>query len=123
MALLSIVPLAAKSSMHKSFISSAHEIKPFRRTIPTLGGKTVRAPISMCSATAVSGDGVQRRIANHHSNLWDDDFIQSLSTPFEVIFIFELILLRIPSFETNEMNTFLFTVLNVNVYGPGTFIP
>nr|ACN40326.1 unknown [Picea sitchensis] len=82
MALLSIVPLAAKS-----FISSAHELKPFRRTVPTLGvcsrGKTLRAPISMCSATAVSGDGVQRRIANHHSNLWDDDFIQSLSTPYQ----------------------------------------
>jgi len=27
-------------------------------------------------------DGVQRRTGDYHSNLWDDDFIQSLSTPY-----------------------------------------
>jgi hypothetical protein len=52
----------------------------------------VTGSISMCLTTAASGDGPQRRIANHHSNLWDDDFIQSLETPYEVIFIFEFIL-------------------------------
>lgn len=38
--------------------------------------------LSMSSSTAVSDNAVKRRIGNHHSNLWDDDFIQSLSSPY-----------------------------------------
>nr|ABA86247.1 (-)-linalool-like synthase [Picea sitchensis] len=85
MAFVSIAPLASRCCVHKSFVSS-REVKPLCRTIPTLGrcrrGKTVTPSISMCWTATVLDDGVQRRIANHHSNLWDDSFIQSLSTPY-----------------------------------------
>nr|AAX07267.1 (-)-alpha-pinene/(-)-camphene synthase [Pseudotsuga menziesii] len=70
-----------------------HEHKPLRKTIPTLIGKcstssrrsvTPASITSMTMETAVSDDGVQRRVGNYHSNLWDDDFINSLiSTPYE----------------------------------------
>ena len=40
-------------------------------------------PASM-SMSLCDDDGVQRRIGDYHSNLWDDDFIQSLSTPYGV---------------------------------------
>nr|F2XFA6.1 RecName: Full=(R)-linalool synthase 1, chloroplastic; AltName: Full=Terpene synthase TPS-Lin 1; Short=PsTPS-Lin-1; Flags: Precursor [Picea sitchensis]ADZ45501.1 (-)-linalool synthase [Picea sitchensis] len=85
MAFVSIAPLASRCCVHKSFVSS-REVKPLCRTIPTLGrcrrGKTVTPSISMCWTATVLDDGVQRRIANHHSNLWHDSFIQSLSTPY-----------------------------------------
>lgn len=88
MALLSITPLGSRSCLHKSLvISSIHELKPLRRTIPSLGmcrrRKSVTPSISMRLETAVSDDGVQRRDGNYHSNLWDDDFIHSLSTTYE----------------------------------------
>jgi len=84
MALVSVAPLASRSCLSKSLISSTHELKPLRRTIlPTLRWKSATPSINMCLTTSNSVDGVQRRIANHHSNLWDDDFIQSLSTPYE----------------------------------------
>nr|Q948Z0.1 RecName: Full=Camphene synthase, chloroplastic; AltName: Full=(-)-(1S,4R)-camphene synthase; AltName: Full=Agg-cam; Flags: Precursor [Abies grandis]AAB70707.1 (-)-camphene synthase [Abies grandis] len=82
MALLSITPLVSRSCL-----SSSHEIKALRRTIPTLGicrpGKSVAHSINMCLTSVASTDSVQRRVGNYHSNLWDDDFIQSLiSTPY-----------------------------------------
>jgi len=84
MALVSVAPLASRSCLSKSLISSTHELKPLRRTIlPTLRWKSATPSINMCLTTSNSVDAVQRRIANHHSNLWDDDFIQSLSTPYE----------------------------------------
>nr|AFJ73560.1 2-methyl-3-buten-2-ol synthase [Pinus pseudostrobus var. apulcensis] len=73
MALLSVVPLAPKWCVHKSLVNSS-EVKIVRRTIST--------SIGMCRITTVSDEGVQRRIANHHSNLWDHHFIESLSTPY-----------------------------------------
>nr|UMW72393.1 putative 2-methyl-3-buten-2-ol synthase [Pinus nigra subsp. laricio]UMW72400.1 putative 2-methyl-3-buten-2-ol synthase [Pinus nigra subsp. laricio] len=72
MALLSVAPLAPRWCVHKSLVTSS-EVKVVRRTIST--------SIRMCRITNVSGEGVQRRIASHHSNLWDHNFIQSLSTP------------------------------------------
>nr|F2XFA1.1 RecName: Full=(-)-beta-phellandrene synthase 4, chloroplastic; AltName: Full=Terpene synthase TPS-Phel-4; Short=PsTPS-Phel-4; Flags: Precursor [Picea sitchensis]ADZ45503.1 (-)-beta-phellandrene synthase [Picea sitchensis] len=84
MAIVSSVPLASKSCLHKSLISSIHKLKPFCRTIPTLGmsrpGKSVMPSMSMSSP--VSDDGVQRRTGGYHSNLWNDDIIQFLSTPY-----------------------------------------
>nr|O24474.1 RecName: Full=Myrcene synthase, chloroplastic; AltName: Full=Aggmyr; Flags: Precursor [Abies grandis]AAB71084.1 myrcene synthase [Abies grandis] len=86
MALVSISPLASKSCLRKSLISSIHEHKPPYRTIPNLGmrrrGKSVTPSMSISLATAAPDDGVQRRIGDYHSNIWDDDFIQSLSTPY-----------------------------------------
>jgi len=86
MSVISIVPLASKPCLYKSFISSTHEPKALRRPISTVGlcrrAKSVTASMSMSSSTALSNVGVQRRIGNHHSNLWDDNFIQSLSSPY-----------------------------------------
>jgi len=86
MALVSIAPLASKSCLHKSLSSSAHELKTICRTIPTLGmsrrGKSATPSMSMSLTTTVSDDGVQRRMGDFHSNLWNDDFIQSLSTSY-----------------------------------------
>nr|Q9M7D1.1 RecName: Full=Beta-phellandrene synthase, chloroplastic; AltName: Full=(-)-(4S)-beta-phellandrene synthase; AltName: Full=Agg-Bphe; Flags: Precursor [Abies grandis]AAF61453.1 beta-phellandrene synthase [Abies grandis] len=84
---MALVSSAPKSCLHKSLIRSTHhELKPLRRTIPTLGmcrrGKSFTPSVSMSLTTAVSDDGLQRRIGDYHSNLWDDDFIQSLSTPY-----------------------------------------
>eukprot|EP00253_Pinus_taeda_P036041 PITA_36041 len=73
MALLSVAPLAPRWCAHKSLVSSS-EVTVVRRTIST--------SIRMCRIITVSDEGIQRRIANHHSNLWDDNFIQSLSTPY-----------------------------------------
>eukprot|EP00253_Pinus_taeda_P014647 PITA_14647 len=37
----------------------------------------------LCSkSVSMSSPGVQRRTGDYHSNLWDDEFIQSLSTPY-----------------------------------------
>lgn len=87
MALLSVAPLASKSRLHKTLITSAHHLKPSPTTIPTLPvctrRKTFTASITMCLPAPGSDDGVKRRIGNHHSNLWDHDFILSLSTPYE----------------------------------------
>ena len=105
MALLSITPLASRSCLRKSLVMSSifHELKPLRKTIPTLIGKcstssrrsvTPASITSMSMETAVSDDGVQRRVGNYHSNLWDDDFINSLiSTPYEVISLSHLFVL------------------------------
>nr|UNY86181.1 alpha-pinene synthase [Pinus armandii] len=87
MAVVSIAPLAAKSCLHKSFIGSTHDLRTICRTIPTLGIsrrgiKSVAPSISMSLTTIVSDDGVQRRIGGFHSNLWNDDFIQSISAPY-----------------------------------------
>lgn len=82
MSLISMLPLASKSCLHKSSISSTNELKALCRKIPTLvmcrGGKSVTSSMSM-SLDA----GVQRRIGDYHSNLWDDNFIQSLSSPYQ----------------------------------------
>lgn len=87
MALVNVVSLAHKFWLPGSLISSAHEIMPVRTTIPTRKvcrrGKSVTLPMSRSLSNALTDDGgrVQRRISDYHSNLWDDDFIQSLSTP------------------------------------------
>eukprot|EP00253_Pinus_taeda_P007093 PITA_07093 len=39
-------------------------------------------PSKSVSMSLCDDDGVQRRKGDYHSNLWDDDFIQSLSTPY-----------------------------------------
>ena len=63
---------------------------PLHTTIPTLAimcrrGKSIVPPfIEMLLTTTVFD--IQRRVGDYHSNLWDDDFINSLiSTPYEVI--------------------------------------
>lgn len=84
MALVSVTPLASRSCVQKSLVSSTCGLKALRRTIPSLGrcrrGKSVTP--SAISMGLTTNDDVKRRIDNHDSNCWDDDFIQSLSTPY-----------------------------------------
>jgi len=47
--------------------------------------KSVTRRIAMGLAVEIAVDDVERRVGDYHSNLWDDDFIQSLSTPYGVI--------------------------------------
>jgi len=86
MALVAVVQFASKLCLPGSLSSSTHKIKPVRRTIPIfrmyMRGKSVTPSVSMSLTAAVSDDdAVQRRVSDFHPNLWDDDFIQSLSTP------------------------------------------
>ena len=90
----SVQPLSSQLCLSRSWICFTHrQLKPLRRTIPTPRRKYVAAlPINvdMTLITAVysedAGDNAlqSRRIGNHHFNLWDDHFIQSLSTPYGV---------------------------------------
>lgn len=87
--IVSVEPLASKSWLRKLLMSSTHdELRALRRTVPIPGMRTrvksVTPSISMSLATVdVSDDGrVQRRTGNHHPNLWDDVFIQSLSSSY-----------------------------------------
>jgi hypothetical protein len=108
MAIVSTVPLASKSCLHKSLISSTHKLKPFCRTIPTLGksrpGKSVMPSMNMSSP--VSDDGVQRRTGGYHSNLWNDDIMHFLSTPYGVIRFTFLLLHNPSSFTIYTVTTF-----------------
>lgn len=88
MALVSAVPLNSKLCLCRTLFGFSHELKPIHSTVPNLGmcrgGKSIAPSMSMSSTTSVSNeDGVPRRIAGHHSNLWDDDSIASLSTSYE----------------------------------------
>jgi hypothetical protein len=94
MALVSIAPLASRWCVGQIVGLSLER----SQLLKCAGEGNLTPSISMCLTTTVSDDGVQRRVANHHSNLWDDNFIQSLSTPYGVIFIFEFVLTHIPSF-------------------------
>nr|UNY86182.1 (-)-limonene synthase [Pinus armandii] len=86
MSLVSVIPLASQSCLPRSLSSSIHEVKPFHTTIPNLGMRRQRkltsTPHAAASMTAVSDDAATRRRGDYHSNLWDDDFIQSLSAPY-----------------------------------------
>ena len=113
MDILSIVPLASKS-----LISSTDKLKPFCRTIPTLGtfcrriptlgmsrrGKSAMPAMSMSST--VSDESVQRRTGGYHPNLWNDDIMHFLSTPYGVI-RFNFVLLHNPS--TFRIYTLIFS--------------
>nr|AAX07264.1 terpinolene synthase [Pseudotsuga menziesii] len=85
MSLISMAPLAPKSCLHKPFIGSTHEPKVFCRKIPTPTLVMCRRAKSVTSSMGTSLDAghVQRRIGDYHSNIWDDNFIQSLSSPYE----------------------------------------
>nr|UMW72399.1 putative (+)-alpha pinene synthase [Pinus nigra subsp. laricio]UMW72406.1 putative (+)-alpha pinene synthase [Pinus nigra subsp. laricio] len=87
MALVSAVPLHSKLCLCRTLFGFSHELKAIRSTVPNLGmrrgGKSIAPSMSMSSTTSVSNeDGVPRRIGGHHSNLWDDDSIASLSTSY-----------------------------------------
>nr|R9QMW5.1 RecName: Full=(-)-beta-pinene synthase 2, chloroplastic; AltName: Full=(-)-alpha-pinene synthase (-)betapin2, chloroplastic; AltName: Full=Terpene synthase (-)betapin2; Short=PbTPS-(-)betapin2; Flags: Precursor [Pinus banksiana]AFU73844.1 (-)-beta-pinene synthase [Pinus banksiana] len=90
MDLISVLPSASKSCvcLHKPLSSSTHKLKPFCRKIRILGMPRPRKSVLMVSSmsisvnTLVSDDAVQRRTGGYHSNLWNDDVIQFLSTPY-----------------------------------------
>nr|QMU24002.1 TPS limonene [Pinus massoniana] len=85
---VSVISLPSHLCLPTSFIDrSGRELKPLHITIPNVAmrrqGKLMTgASMSMNLRTAVSDDAVIRRRGDYHSNLWDDDFIQSLSAPY-----------------------------------------
>lgn len=90
MALVSVVLLVSKLFLRRSLFSSTHEVKAIHGAIPNPGmcrqGKSMIPSISMSSTTSVSNDdGVQMRIGDYHCNLWDENFINCLSTSYEVV--------------------------------------
>jgi len=52
--------------------------------VPMASVNQSQIPSKSVSMSLCDDDGVQRRKGDYHSNLWDDDFIQSLSTPYGV---------------------------------------
>ncbi|GLJ05738.1 hypothetical protein SUGI_0024250 [Cryptomeria japonica] len=75
MALISI-PSSTLSFCLKS--KPTHHIKPSPKSSPTLCRKNLTSPIMSKALASTSVIGEPRRTGNHHANLWDDDFIQSL---------------------------------------------
>ncbi|XP_059072647.1 alpha pinene synthase, chloroplastic-like [Cryptomeria japonica] len=69
---LIFTPSSALSFCFKSKLT--HRIKPCPKSFPTLPTKCLSRPV--LASTSVKN--VTRRTGNHHANLWDDDFIQSL---------------------------------------------
>nr|C3RSF5.1 RecName: Full=Alpha pinene synthase, chloroplastic; Short=Cf-Pin; Flags: Precursor [Chamaecyparis formosensis]ABW80964.1 alpha pinene synthase [Chamaecyparis formosensis] len=55
--------------------------RPYLQTKIPLRSRVAQNPINMALIT--TDEGITRRIGNHHPNLWDDDFIQSLSKAYE----------------------------------------
>nr|Q84KL6.1 RecName: Full=(-)-alpha-pinene synthase, chloroplastic; AltName: Full=(+)-(3S:5S)-alpha-pinene synthase; AltName: Full=Synthase I; Flags: Precursor [Pinus taeda]AAO61225.1 (-)-alpha-pinene synthase [Pinus taeda]AIF29190.1 (-)-alpha-pinene synthase [Expression vector pPPG2]AIF29192.1 (-)-alpha-pinene synthase [Expression vector pPPG1] len=85
---VSVISLPSDLCLPTSFIDrSGRELIPLHITIPNVamrrqGKLMTRASMSMNLRTAVSDDAVIRRRGDFHSNLWDDDLIQSLSSPY-----------------------------------------
>lgn len=86
MALVSITPLVSSSGLHKSLINSSMNdltalCKPFS-TIGMFRPKKSVTPIPTSMSLALPDKDAQRRKGNHHSNIWDDDTIHSISTSY-----------------------------------------
>nr|R9QMR3.1 RecName: Full=(-)-alpha pinene synthase 1, chloroplastic; AltName: Full=(-)-beta pinene synthase 1, chloroplastic; AltName: Full=Terpene synthase (-)alphapin1; Short=PcTPS-(-)alphapin1; Flags: Precursor [Pinus contorta]AFU73855.1 (-)-alpha pinene synthase [Pinus contorta] len=85
---VSVISLPSDLCLPTSFIDrSGRELNPLHITIPNVamrrqGKLMTRASMSVNLRTAVSDDAVIRRRGDFHSNLWDDDFIQSLSSHY-----------------------------------------
>nr|WAK98082.1 3-carene synthase [Thuja plicata] len=78
MAVSCITPLASTMVGQKLPLGRVPSIqrKPFSRAYPARRS-VAQLPINMALIT--DDKGITRRIGNHHPNLWDDDFLQSLS--------------------------------------------
>ncbi|GLJ35262.1 hypothetical protein SUGI_0709600 [Cryptomeria japonica] len=89
MSLRCITPLPCSMVGHKLQKPPIHKPlfyhKPFntpylKKKIPARS----RLPKTIINMAVITTDeGITRLIGNHHPNLWDDDFIQSLSKPYE----------------------------------------
>ncbi|XP_059071112.1 alpha pinene synthase, chloroplastic-like [Cryptomeria japonica] len=89
MSLRCITPLPCSMVGHKLQKPPIHKPlfyhKPFntpylKKKIPARS-RLAKTTINM--AVITTDEGITRRIGNHHPNLWDDDFIQSLSKAYE----------------------------------------
>ena len=80
MALVSLTLLVSKWGVHKSLIHSTNDRLAFCQQLSNIGilvPKKYVTPI----IRSMSNDP-QSRALNHHSNVWDDDVIHSLSTSY-----------------------------------------
>ncbi|XP_059072449.1 alpha pinene synthase, chloroplastic-like isoform X2 [Cryptomeria japonica] len=69
------LPLHKPSSIHHDDKPSLTKLYPSRRRV-------ARMPINM-ALTTTDEQGITRRIGNHHPNLWDHDFLQSLPKSYD----------------------------------------
>ncbi|GLJ35267.1 hypothetical protein SUGI_0709720 [Cryptomeria japonica] len=89
MSLGCITPLASSMLVHKLQKPALHKplflqkpfITPCLKTKIPARCRIAQTPINMALIT--TDEGITRRIGNHHPNLWDDDFIQSLSKDYD----------------------------------------
>lgn len=87
---VSVGPLAYNSPLRNSLMISTHELTALRRTVPiNLGMRKRVKSVTQYSITMIlptiddiSDGRVKRRTGDHHPNLWDNVFIQSLSSPY-----------------------------------------
>uniref|UniRef100_A0A0D6QR21 Uncharacterized protein n=1 Tax=Araucaria cunninghamii TaxID=56994 RepID=A0A0D6QR21_ARACU len=89
MAVISLAPLASEtflqnSEKRHSFRKSAGGLRFFSDALRRRDFPVRPTNINMNTRMAsISTEDVKRREANHHPNLWDDAFIQSLGKPYE----------------------------------------
>ena len=92
MALASVTALGLRNSLMTSTNNLTALCKPLS-TIGMLRPKKIVTPITKCMSFTVTADDAQRRTGNHHSNIWDDDVIHSLSTSYGVFSLISINLL------------------------------
>eukprot|EP00253_Pinus_taeda_P003494 PITA_03494 len=80
MASVSVTPLVSRWGVHKSLISSKNHRVAFCQQLSSTGMLIAKKPMRPIKRS-MSTDA-QRGTGNHHSNVWDDDVIHSLSTPY-----------------------------------------
>nr|ABV44453.1 1(10),5-germacradien-4-ol synthase [Pinus sylvestris] len=77
MALVSVTPLISRSGVHRLPISSKNDRSALCQQLSSAGMVMPKK-----SVTPILSMSTQRRTGNHHSNVWDDDVIHSLSTSY-----------------------------------------
>eukprot|EP00253_Pinus_taeda_P013031 PITA_13031 len=76
MALVSVTPLNWRSGVHRLLVSSKNDHLALCQQLSSAGMLMPKKSVTKISMST------QRRTGNHHSNLWDDDVIHSLSTSY-----------------------------------------
>nr|WBO26428.1 beta-pinene synthase [Taiwania cryptomerioides] len=84
MALLSVFPLAFPELQKKSYVSNKSPVRLNFQSTETIKRKKVfTSNRSINAILTTHQQGITRRIGNHHPNLWDDGFLQSLEMPYD----------------------------------------